>query len=423
MNIANLLTMMSSNPVNLKQGEQPSEGQSFMQHLAETNAHLLSEDMMSLTSISKLTADEELEFEELVDGGISLEEIEMTDGDASLTVETSVISEEQLDGAEIEEEFDTEILDINLSEHKVELDILQMNQDIQLLSNQVTSLLVNVDEETIKQVAPQLLNLLQQLTRLLNEHENSDDLLRQFKAELTEEDSKLMDRLLNAFKNRTNSTVSRAYSYEAEVTTEDVAKWLTNALQNQNVSLEEQAQQVQPIRVGGEQVQMSHIEQYVIHLNSSDRVEKIQDQLVRQLTTAVKQSNFLKGNNITQLSFTLNPNNLGQVNIQLTEVNGEMTVKIIASSLAAKNMLEANIHQLKHLFAPHNITIERNSIAIDEVEPTDEQLEEEHEEQEAQEENNDERQEEKQERPLFAQTSFESILTDFTESEEEEVDD
>src|SRR5699024_3457961 len=114
-------------------------------------------------------------------------------------------------------------------------------------------------------------------------------------------------------------------------------------------------------------VPMSHVEQYVVHINESDRVERVQEQLIRQFEAVMKESRFLRSPQITQLSFTLNPNHLGHVQVQLMEVNGEMTVKMIASSLAAKEMLESNIHQLKHMFAPHNVIVERNDTEVDEV--------------------------------------------------------
>src|SRR5699024_10046101 len=130
-------------------------------------------------------------------------------------------------------------------------------------------------------------------------------------------------------------------------------RWLQQALSAQNIQTEEMTTVPATNTPNTSQhVSMSHVEQYVIHINESDRVERVQEQLVRQFEAVMKESRFLRSPQLTQLSFTLNPNHLGHVQVQLMEVNGEMTVKMIASSLAAKEMLESNIHQLKHMFAP-----------------------------------------------------------------------
>nr|WP_281349716.1 flagellar hook-length control protein FliK [Ornithinibacillus caprae] len=67
-------------------------------------------------------------------------------------------------------------------------------------------------------------------------------------------------------------------------------------------------------------------------------------------------------NGTNQLSITLRPDNLGEMMVKLTQVNGEMTVKILVSSQAAKEMLESNINQLKTMFSPHQVQIERQDV-------------------------------------------------------------
>jgi flagellar hook-length control protein FliK len=45
--------------------------------------------------------------------------------------------------------------------------------------------------------------------------------------------------------------------------------------------------------------------------------------------------------------------------VQLTKVDGEMLVKITATTQAAKEALESNVRQLRHMFSPQQVVIEK----------------------------------------------------------------
>src|SRR5699024_1456561 len=112
---------------------------------------------------------------------------------------------------------------------------------------------------------------------------------------------------------------------------------------------------------------MSETQQYMIHLQQNHRVEPVSEQLLHKFESVIRNSQFLKPNaNINQLSIMLQPEHLGNMTLRLMQAKGEMTVKIIVSSQMAKEMLESNIHQLKHLFSPHQVTIERDDTVSDE---------------------------------------------------------
>src|SRR5699024_5136827 len=99
---------------------------------------------------------------------------------------------------------------------------------------------------------------------------------------------------------------------------------------------------------------MSPIEQYVIHTQNTN--EPIEHQVFKQFQQIIKVNNFFPNQTmINQLSMTLKPDHLGEMLVRFIEINGEMTVKLLVTSQATRHMLEANIHQLKHLFAPHQI--------------------------------------------------------------------
>src|SRR5690625_7091782 len=66
--------------------------------------------------------------------------------------------------------------------------------------------------------------------------------------------------------------------------------------------------------------------------------------------------------------------------VRLEEVNGEMTAKIIVTTEAAKKALQSNIHQLKNMFSPHQVVIERqDEIVLQQTEEKGDHFEEEQE--------------------------------------------
>src|SRR5690625_5871946 len=110
---------------------------------------------------------------------------------------------------------------------------------------------------------------------------------------------------------------------------------------------------------------MSRVEQYVIYLNTSQTYssQNVDQQLMEKFQRVVKDSRFSATlNGPSQLSLTLHPDNLGELMVRLTHLNGEMTVKIIVTSEATGEMLQSNIHQLKNMFSPQQVIIERQEL-------------------------------------------------------------
>ena len=64
-----------------------------------------------------------------------------------------------------------------------------------------------------------------------------------------------------------------------------------------------------------------------------------------------------------QVKLQLNPNNLGQITVEMMEIDGEMFIKLIASSSMAKEALEANMKELRHMFSPHQVIVEQEEQA------------------------------------------------------------
>src|SRR5699024_1026662 len=76
----------------------------------------------------------------------------------------------------------------------------------------------------------------------------------------------------------------------------------------------------------------------------------------------IKSSRFLANNGMNQLSIALKPQNMGDMMVKFTQMDGEMTVKIIVSSNMTRHMLESNIKELRHMFSPHQVVIEKQDI-------------------------------------------------------------
>ncbi|MED4532513.1 flagellar hook-length control protein FliK [Metabacillus fastidiosus] len=92
-----------------------------------------------------------------------------------------------------------------------------------------------------------------------------------------------------------------------------------------------------------------------------EKVEpQVRQEFTNQLLTAMKNSRFGQTPNGTnRLIIKLNPEHLGQLTIRLTQQNGEMVARIIASTQSAKDLLEHSINQLRHALPSVNVQIDR----------------------------------------------------------------
>lgn len=114
------------------------------------------------------------------------------------------------------------------------------------------------------------------------------------------------------------------------------------------------------IKEGGS---VNRIQQYVLHVGTQSGQAVSEEQILKQLQTIMKQSKFSASpNGTSQLMIRLHPEHLGSLTIKLTESNGEMMARIIASSAAAKDMIESNLHALRHVFTTQNINVEKFEI-------------------------------------------------------------
>ena len=218
---------------------------------------------------------------------------------------------------------------------------------------------LNQFEDFSQNDAKQLLDLLKQLQAT---KEPISVVLDQLATQGTDQ-SKLTTfaKVYENFLKKTTLADKTSYHSNTTVTSKDVLKWVRAAIEQVHSTTEEQANTFG--QMFSQHRTDSAIEQLQIQLGQSvETGEQLNEQLLSQFEKAISQSRFiqnLSGNN--QLQLKLAPKSLGTIMVELTEIDGEMLVKLTASSQMAKEALEANVRELRHMFAPHNVVIEKQA--------------------------------------------------------------
>ncbi|WP_181348753.1 flagellar hook-length control protein FliK [Thalassobacillus sp. CUG 92003] len=241
--------------------------------------------------------------------------------------------------------------------------VQQANKQLQDLWQQFTSILNQTSSsnggELTKQSGLQLKQLFQQWTALAQKISPlSSDLPSQVVDQGTAKQQKIWGELLGAFRNRHTLQTSQTYSQQASVSGKDVAKWLQQAL-TRNSGDETSSVKQQPSQVNWNTMSMSKVEQFVLHMNQNQDTS-MQKQLMQEFERILKMSKFqVNRSGDMELQMKLKPSNLGNMVVKMTQVNGEMAVKIMVSSQAAKDMMDGNLNQLRHMFSPQQVIIEK----------------------------------------------------------------
>lgn len=197
----------------------------------------------------------------------------------------------------------------------------------------------------------------------------------------------LFEKLITALERRINFNETGKYAKESIVDQKTLTQWI-NKLLKQSGSNHEQANLVNGNPQGNLHLSMpmTKVEQFVIYFHNQEATTSttFEQELLQKFEQAIRTSQFLRANNgPNQLIFHLKPENLGEMTVRLIEVNGEMTAKIIVTSETTRKALQSNIHQLKTMFSPHQVIIEKQEeIVIQQTEDKGEQMKEEHEGQE-----------------------------------------
>ncbi|WP_047981268.1 flagellar hook-length control protein FliK [Ornithinibacillus contaminans] len=302
-----------------------------------------------------------------------------------------LITNNQQDTTEsLDSELSVQALDATMGIHLNQEELEKLEQQLTAILAKLENLLATVStEEDSKKIAPKMLELLQQLTKLeaklAGTNPTSDVVNRSINLDL--EQYPALKEIIVAFQNRSNLSAKQLYNSDSQVTTKDVAKWIENAIRNQQVSeaagttgqttaVEQEVPGLQdatkvstnvnqPVQQATFQTNtaLPKLEQFVIYVNQNQSSQSVEQQVMDQFQQVMKSSKFMTTpNGLNQLSIALRPDNLGEMMIRLTQINGEMTVKILVTSQAAKDMLESNMNQLKHMFSPQQVVIERQDV-------------------------------------------------------------
>jgi flagellar hook-length control protein FliK len=298
-----------------------------------------------------------------------------------------------------------------ITEEMKELVLSVQNQSLIQIFQEVQTVLkqLNREPENMEKAAPKLLQLLQQWVKTANnsaEQKGMEKALTAFRQAETKEHIIWKD-LVESFKKRHPLASNQQYSTSAAVSSEDIARWLSKAIEQKQVQDRLAVQQVYTTSA----LPLSRMEQYVVYVNQSQNVQAQGQQLTEQFQTIIKSSNFLTApNKGQQLILSLRPANLGEMMVRFTQVNGEMTVKILVTTQAAKEMLETNMHQLRSMFSPQQVIVEKQDALMQQGQETEKSMKDDQLDEQKEKQSNDSSEEEKKQQEGDFAAQFEALL-------------
>ncbi|SEQ58202.1 flagellar hook-length control protein FliK [Virgibacillus subterraneus] len=283
-----------------------------------------------------------------------------------------------------------------------------LQQQFEALSVKAEKLLSQItDQKSASKAAPVLLKLLEQWTALEKKQDMKQAVISQDSFKSSSKEQGIWKELLQSFQKRNQLVSKQQYNSDAKVTSNDVTKWLQHAVGSQANSDKISGQQ--PMSMTSS-IPLSKVEQYVIHMNQNQSNNTVDKQLIDQFQKVMKTSKFLTMQNGTsQLNITLRPENLGDMMVKLTQMNGEMTVKIMVTSHAAKEMLESNMHQLRNMLSPQQVVVEKQEVSSQQAQTNQSEQDDEHNSRQEQGQSNHSEQDDQEEDNDF-ETQFQNIL-------------
>ncbi|WLV25764.1 flagellar hook-length control protein FliK [Aciduricibacillus chroicocephali] len=248
-------------------------------------------------------------------------------------------------------------LDVNMDyQTKTDLTVIKkLNAQRNDLIEEIQSLMAKASDATDPaKIAPKVLKLLEQWGALGKQLEklnsNSTSQGSQSAKQLSPEVDSIWKTLAETYQKRTTMADKRVYNTVSKVTSADVAKWISNAVEANN----------QLSTVSGTAMPMHKLEQLAIHLTPLQSNQQQSEQFTSQFARIIDTSRFMQnGINGKPLTISLNPGNLGEIIVKMQRVNGELMVKLFVQSPEAKQLLESNLGQLRHMFSPHQVAVER----------------------------------------------------------------
>ncbi|QTC42410.1 flagellar hook-length control protein FliK [Bacillus sp. V3] len=87
------------------------------------------------------------------------------------------------------------------------------------------------------------------------------------------------------------------------------------------------------------------------------------EQFVKEFQTILSRSNLQTQPNMNKLLIKLYPEQLGSLRIEILQTNGIMTARILATTSAAKEMLDSQLQGLKHAFTSQNLQVDKIEVS------------------------------------------------------------
>ncbi|OLO40897.1 hypothetical protein BTR23_05335 [Alkalihalophilus pseudofirmus] len=149
---------------------------------------------------------------------------------------------------------------------------------------------------------------------------------------------------------------------QKEVQGPNQSQFLQSLMQRSGIG-ESRSDGSQGITLNADGQNMSRVQQMVIHIGEQPTKEAEQRQFVRQFQELLGRGVLKNLNNGSQISIKFFPEHLGRLDIRLSQINGVITARILASSSTARELIESQIQQLRHAFAQQQLSVERIEVA------------------------------------------------------------
>lgn len=138
---------------------------------------------------------------------------------------------------------------------------------------------------------------------------------------------------------------------------------------NDQKAPQEGSVQTKPITSGGQAANLNsaaETEEVIVRLAGNASNERLAKELIRQFTSVLQKSHFNRALQTKSLTIRLYPEHLGSLRIELTQRDGAMIARILASTSMAKDILDSQIHQLRQAFVQQNIQVDKVDISYQE---------------------------------------------------------
>ncbi|WP_239585871.1 flagellar hook-length control protein FliK [Bacillus mesophilus] len=110
------------------------------------------------------------------------------------------------------------------------------------------------------------------------------------------------------------------------------------------------------------QTNLNRAQQFALFIEQGGTKAANQEQFIKEFQSILAKTSLQNVNGGMKLLIKLYPEHLGQLRVELLQQNGVLTARMVATTAAAKEMLESQLQGLKNAFAGQNIQVEKLEI-------------------------------------------------------------